>query len=77
MVTMQAGEARMEGLRRQHGLEVQQEAQLAAEATAHRRNLGERDQSLRSAAEEFKVGGLPEGALQRQAVDRLITIKLS
>ncbi len=37
----------MEGLRRQHAAEVQQEAQLAAEANAHKKNLGDRDLALR------------------------------
>ena len=61
----------MEGLRRQHGQEVQQEAELKAEATAHKKNLADRDRALRDAAEEFKMAGLPaSGGLERAAVDK-------
>jgi len=61
----------MEGLRRQHGLEVQQEAQLKAEASAHKKNLGVRDRALRDAAAEFRISGLPEsGDLERGVVGK-------
>lgn len=69
----QAVEGKIEGLKKQQGQELKREAHLAAEAEAHKRSIADRDQALRSAAQETRTSALPQGALSQSQVDRQAT----
>lgn len=65
---MQASESRIATLKQQHTAGLKNEATMAAEAEAHVRNLHERDQTLRRAAQHAGIGQLPEGAISEHLV---------
>lgn len=66
-------EGKLEAMKKQQAQDLKREAHLSAEAEAHKRAVADRDQALRTGAQEARTTALPTGPLNQDAVNKYLT----